>query len=101
MSIEWIRPSGTNITTNDEKATILHAESLGWSRANQAAEQKETKKIICHLDKHLSIVNAMSDKDSITKYIEDVFATKLDKRGSLETVKNKATTLIAGVLSDD
>lgn len=31
-TIEWIRPSGEPLVTNDEKATIEHAEAQGWRR---------------------------------------------------------------------
>ena len=30
--IEWMKPNGTTITTNSEKATVEYAESLGWKR---------------------------------------------------------------------
>ena len=33
--IKWERPSGTEITTNEEKATVEAAEALGWKRANE------------------------------------------------------------------
>lgn len=31
--MDWIKPSGLPITTNDAKATVEHCESLGWKRA--------------------------------------------------------------------
>jgi len=30
--ITWVRPSGNEITTNEDKATIEYAESLKWKR---------------------------------------------------------------------
>lgn len=30
--INWTKPSGLEVTTNDEKATIEYCESLGWER---------------------------------------------------------------------
>jgi len=30
--MKWIRPSGSEIETNDEKATIEHCEKQGWER---------------------------------------------------------------------
>ncbi len=30
MDIKWTKPNGNKITTNDEKATVEHCESLGW-----------------------------------------------------------------------
>ena len=32
----WNRPSGTQITTNDEQATIDHCVSLGWELLEEA-----------------------------------------------------------------
>jgi hypothetical protein len=31
-NIIWVRPSGTDIETNSEKATIEYAEANGWKR---------------------------------------------------------------------
>ena len=28
--MKWLRPSGTEITTNDSKETIEYGKSLGW-----------------------------------------------------------------------
>jgi hypothetical protein len=33
--IEWTKPNGSNITTNEEKASIIEAEKLGWKRSNE------------------------------------------------------------------
>ena len=33
--IEWIKPNGNKITTNEEKATVEYCESLGWERAKK------------------------------------------------------------------
>jgi hypothetical protein len=39
--IKWIKPNKSEIETNDAKATIEKAESLGWKRA----EKKRPRKI--------------------------------------------------------
>ena len=33
--IDWIKPSGAPITTNDQKETVAYCESLGWKRAGE------------------------------------------------------------------
>jgi hypothetical protein len=38
--MKWIRPSGSEIETNDLEETIKHCESLGWKRK----EKEEPKK---------------------------------------------------------
>jgi len=40
--IKWTRPSGTEIETNDDKATIDYCISLGWKPAE--SEKKPVKK---------------------------------------------------------
>ncbi len=37
--ITWTRPSGTDIETNESKATIEHAESLGWQRKEEVVKR--------------------------------------------------------------
>lgn len=39
--MEWVRPSGTVCTTNDNQETKAYCESLGW-KPNKAASQDET-----------------------------------------------------------
>jgi hypothetical protein len=104
MSIEWIRPSGNKIVTNDHKETILHAEQMGWVRADQekieeVIKQPEIDKDL--LDQHITAITKLSDKDAISDYIEKVFATKLDKRGGLETFKTKALNFVSEAFLND
>ena len=42
--IEWTRPSGSKITTNDRKETISSCESMGWNRADKE-EPKQKRKV--------------------------------------------------------
>ena len=42
--ISWIKPSGLEIVTNDEKATVEYCESLGWERAKAEKKPKAEKK---------------------------------------------------------
>jgi len=35
--ITWVRPSGTEITTNGEPATIKHAAEQGWKPKGETA----------------------------------------------------------------
>lgn len=39
--IVWIRPTGSEITTNEEKATIEHCKKLGWKLATEKQESKK------------------------------------------------------------
>ena len=36
--ITWTKPSGLEITTNDEPATVAYCESLGWERHEEGDE---------------------------------------------------------------
>jgi len=40
----WIRPSGTEIETNDLKKTIAYCKSIGWKEKEKGKEVKATKK---------------------------------------------------------
>lgn len=44
--MKWIKPSGVEIETNDLKATIAHAESLGWKKADEKPKRgRKPKKV--------------------------------------------------------
>lgn len=43
---------------------------------------------------HQSKIESMKDKDEVESYIKDNFGVELDKRGTLETVKEKALAVI-------
>lgn len=36
--IEWTKPSGSKITTNESEASIIKAVELGWTRSEEAKE---------------------------------------------------------------
>lgn len=36
-TITWVRPSGSEITTNGDKATIAHAAAMGWNPKGEKA----------------------------------------------------------------
>ncbi len=40
--MKWSRPSGTEIETNDEPATIAHCESVGWKRLDGGSQSSMT-----------------------------------------------------------
>ena len=40
--INWMRPSGTPISTNEMEVTIAYAEKLGWKRIAKQAVVTET-----------------------------------------------------------
>jgi len=37
--MKWKKPSGLEIETNDEKATIEYCESLGWEKVEEECEE--------------------------------------------------------------
>lgn len=37
--MKWTKPNGTNIETNDMKATIAYCKSLGWKQDKQAGKR--------------------------------------------------------------
>ena len=39
--MKWIRPSGTEIETNDEEATVKHCKSMGWEPVEVEAARDE------------------------------------------------------------
>jgi len=42
--IDWIKPNGTTITTNELTATIAKAESMGWKRKNAVKKTRAKAK---------------------------------------------------------
>jgi hypothetical protein len=46
IMIDWIRPSGSTISTNDDERNIAAAKKLGWKRAKVAKQvpKQEPKK---------------------------------------------------------
>lgn len=39
----WVKPNGTKIELNDERATVAHAQDLGW-QVDAPAKKAPTKK---------------------------------------------------------
>ena len=42
--IEWLRPTGSTIETNDDKRNIEAAKLLGWKRVNDKKNKKKERK---------------------------------------------------------
>jgi len=42
--IDWIRPSGTKISTHDTPDTIKYCESLGWKREQEVVTETKVKR---------------------------------------------------------
>lgn len=59
MVIKWIRPSGTEIETNDREETIDYCVSLGW----RPAEEAETDASGTPFDPEIHYKNRATDKD--------------------------------------
>jgi len=43
QTIEWVRPSGTTITTGSGKEVISYAAAAGWKRKAQPQKRKSIK----------------------------------------------------------
>jgi len=45
--MKWVKPSGQEIETNDNPATVKHCESLGWKpvKASVKASVKSVKSV--------------------------------------------------------
>ena len=41
--IKWVKPSGIEIETNDNKATVDYCESLKWKRAGEKKLKSKRK----------------------------------------------------------
>ena len=42
--IKWIKPSGSEIVTNDNKHTVEAAQNLGWKRVEERKKVEAPKK---------------------------------------------------------
>lgn len=43
--MKWIRPSGSEIETNDEPLTVEHCKSLGWKEAKKPKKKAAKKQV--------------------------------------------------------
>ena len=44
--MKWIKPSGAEVTTGDDEATIDYLTSLGWKKAKRKYTKKEKPEAI-------------------------------------------------------
>lgn len=72
-TINWVKPNGNTLETNDRQVTIDYLESLGWKR-----EQPR------------------SEKDELEAYAKQKFGVDLDKRKSLKKLKAEVQALEEG-----
>lgn len=101
--IEWIKPNGNTITTNASKLTIEGCVSMGFKRRGQVEKLAEIAKAV-NPDKgsgepgsyewNCNWINQYDDKQEIAKFILDLSGDKLDQRGSIEKVREKAIALL-------
>ena len=56
--IDWIKPSGLEIKTNEDKATVAHCEKLGWERVEDVTDVPFIRD-----DLNVEQINGMSGKD--------------------------------------
>ena len=81
--IKWMRPSGSIIETGEGENIVKLAEQWGWIRADKAPVA----------DDELSI---FTTKDEVEAYVLEKTGVDIDKRGSLDTVKDKARAVLNG-----
>lgn len=43
--MEWVKPSGVEVKTNDMPETIKYCESLGWKEKKIEIKKEEVKKV--------------------------------------------------------
>ena len=89
--IDWIKKDGKTISTNESQASVKTAESLGWSRK----QSRVVETLLVKDDStHETRINHLKSKDEIGDYISKACGVKLDLRGKIETVKQKAIKVI-------
>lgn len=86
--IKWIRPSGRPITTNESDASIAYAKQHNWQREGDkfvnVVEAVEVEM------SHEKAINSLSTKEALKSHLSEVHGVKIDMRGSIECVKDKA-----------
>lgn len=83
--IKWMRPSGTVLETGEGENIVKFAAQWGWKRLSE--DLIETP------DDELSV---FATKDEIEAYVLEKTGVDIDKRGSLDTVKEKARAVLNG-----
>ena len=93
-TIEWIRPSGLPIITRNTREMSSYAESAGWEMvdASEALDREDNDSDV----DHVSAINSMQNKQDVLDYMISI-NMKIDGRGHLSTVRNRAL----GVINDN
>jgi hypothetical protein len=96
--IDWEKPSGKTVKTNESAASIKMAESLNWKRSKIV--QPEVGKDMGEPGSdqwHINTIACMKDEVSIKDYVGQIVSnSKLPKTDTLEELKLKAIALIKG-----
>ena len=92
-SINWIKPGGVTIRTNDRPATIEKAEELNWKRIDLTVDADKGSGIPGSFEWHKSAILGMNDKAEILDYLNEL-KLKIDMRGNLKKAKAKAISAI-------
>tara|TARA_R110000765_G_scaffold286806_1_gene383259 strand:- start:492 stop:788 length:297 start_codon:yes stop_codon:yes gene_type:complete len=89
--INWVKKDGKTISTNESQASVKAAESLGWSRK----QLRVVETLLVRDDStHETQINHLKSKDEVGNYTLKVCGVKLDLRGKIETVKQKAIKVV-------
>lgn len=89
--VTWIRPSGTEIVTGDSEGCFALAAREGWKLKQDEAEVE----VIESTGDHESQLGSFESKDQVAAYLESQ-EIKIDMRGGLDIVKEKALTALRG-----
>ena len=98
-TIDWIRPSGSTITTKNTEEMIDHAMSQGWKVKQESALKKSLesgeKKSVApsKYQSHKISIKSMDSPEEIRDYMK-VLGLAGDLRGNLKAVKSKALSII-------
>lgn len=82
--IKWMRPSGSIIETGEGENIVKFAAQWGWTRV--------LKDPVIPNDE----LSAFTTKDEVEAYVLEKTGVDIDKRGSLDTVKDKARAVLNG-----
>ena len=82
--IKWMRPSGSTIETGEGENIVKFAEQWGWTRVLEDPVRTSDE------------LSGFTTKDEVEAYVLEKTGVDIDKRGSLDTVKDKARAVLNG-----
>jgi hypothetical protein len=93
--LEHFKRDGWEVKGEESQETI---EAMGGVEAGRRSDSdvghEPEDKSDEDRDNDLNTIDSMDDKDAIVKFVEQNYGESVDKRGSVETVKEKAKAVI-------